>query len=120
MLPSPLADMESEITRRSRAAVKLAEVAEALGVLEKLRAELSWRCGRMGGDAANSPRRGERRDNQWRDERRGTASEALIDIEEDTESRWLDQRGRELWNRLRRKRSPKKRRLDGAGRSPER
>ena len=72
-------DRDIEVTARTQAATKLADAAEAMGISEKLVLVLSHRCGNIGGVAAKSPRRQERRKDKWRGEEERKKDTALED-----------------------------------------
>ena len=97
-----------EITALTKAAIKMAELADSMGVTSRLAKVLSDRCDKLSGNATDSPRPGERRTTKWRGQEKDIEYEALIDTEEDGESNSLDQMAAEAWRRLRRKLRRKK------------
>jgi len=97
-----------EITALTKAAIKMADLADTMGVTSRLAKVLSDRCDKLSGNATDSPRPGERRTTKWRGQEKDIEYEALIDTEEDGESNSLDQMAAEAWRRLRRKLRRKK------------
>jgi hypothetical protein len=62
-------DSRGEVTVKIQAAIKVVQMAEALGFLDSLCSVLSEYCDRLGLDTADSPRLGERRIETCRGER---------------------------------------------------
>jgi len=54
-------DPRAEITVNTKSAIRVVQMAEDLGFLDRLLAVLSEYCGKLGCDTADSPRLGERR-----------------------------------------------------------
>lgn len=104
-------EIKAEDTVRTRAAKKLIDVAELLGVLERLFEQLSRRYGNIFASTANSPCQGERRKSKWHgqeDQGKGTEFLDRIDTESDGESSQCDRTAQEIIERLERKPKPKK------------
>ena len=90
-----------EITTKTQAAINVVQMAVSLGFFDRLLDVISGRCGRLFGDAFDSPRPGEGRIEKWRGEERvGTASLDPVSTTASGESSLLDQRDRERWRRL--------------------
>jgi len=102
-------DIQREVTIRTKAAINVVQMAKSLGFLDRLVNILSGSCGKLLGNATDSPRPGERRKEKWRGQEKVTGSEGHIDTEEDGESS-LSEMGDDLWNRFQQKMRRKKRR----------
>ena len=105
-------DGPGEITIKTKAAKKLIDAAETMGILGRLLEQLSRRCGTICGSKANSPCQGERRKDKWRgeeDRRRSTESSDRIDMDLDGESSRYDQMAQQIIDHLEQKPKPKRR-----------
>jgi hypothetical protein len=108
-IPKKTEDTSREITQRTQAAVNLVNAARAMGVLDRLLLVLSQLRGKLGGEAIDSPRLGERRIDTWRGREKGTVSLDHTSTEESGESDSLDRMGDKLWSLFRQKTRRKKR-----------
>ena len=102
-------EFPNEVTSNTRAAISLVQIAVSLGFFDRLISVLSGRCGRLIGDAFDSPRPGERRNEQWRGREKGTVSLDLTSTDGSGESDSLDRMGDNLWSLFSRKTKPRKR-----------
>ena len=98
-----------EDTVKTQAAKKLIDTAETIGVLDRMWLVLSRHYSKIAGVAANSPRRVERRNEQWRDQEKGTVSLDPTSTDGSGESDSLDRMGDKLWSHFQQKSKPKKR-----------
>lgn len=99
----------NEVTANTQAAINVVQMAVSLGFIDRLISVLSGRCGRLIGDAFDSPRPGERRNEQWRGREKGTVSLDLTSTDGSGESDSLDRMGDNLWSLFRRKTKLRKR-----------
>ena len=98
-----------EITTKTQAAINVVQMAVSLGFFDRLLDVISGRCGRLFGDAFDSPRPGERRIDTWRGQEKGTVSLDHTNTDGSGESDSLDQMGDKLWSLFRQKTEPIKR-----------
>ena len=90
-----------EITALTKAAIKMADLADTMGVTSRLAKVLSDRCDRIPGNATDSPRPGERRNTKWRgQEKEDIEYSDHTSITKSGESSSLDQMGDEMWKRF--------------------
>jgi hypothetical protein len=100
-----------EITVKTQAAMDLVRVAKATGIFGRLVNLVSGDCDTLAGDATDSPRLGERRNDTWRGQGKDSGCEDLTDASDDGESNSLARTVQEKWSRvlreMKRKRRPK-------------
>ncbi len=102
-------DTPGVITKRTQVALNLVNAAKGMGILDRVMLVLSQLYGKVGGDFSDLPRPGERRQNEWRGQRREDTE--FWDHTDTTTSGELsasDQRARERWRRLEAKEKQKK------------
>jgi len=106
-----------ETTVRTRAAVDMVRIAESLGFYDRLALVVSRRGDIVEDNADGSPRPEERRDEKWRSEEKGFASEGPTNTEKDGESNSLARTVQDKWSLVVREMRRKKRRKKRGGKS---